>query len=77
MSMLLRRPQVLERTGIKTTRLYEMIASGEFPAPVRIGNGRAVAWVSSEVDEYIAKLVAAPRVKLRTKTRSRGGHATA
>ena len=52
MSHLLRLPQVLERTGLSRSSLYEKIAAREFPAPVKIG-ARAVAWVSSEVAAWI------------------------
>lgn len=50
---LIRLPAVLARVGLKQSRLYELIQSGEFPAPVRLGV-RAVAWRESEVSAWIA-----------------------
>jgi len=50
---LIRLPAVLARVGLKQSRLYELIQSGEFPAPVRLGV-RAVAWRESEVYAWIA-----------------------
>jgi prophage regulatory protein len=49
---LIRRPVVIDRTGLQTTQIYDLIAVDKFPAPVPIG-ARAVAWVESEVDAWI------------------------
>jgi prophage regulatory protein len=57
---LLRRNRVEARTGLSRSRLYELIAKGEFPAPVALGP-KSVAWVSSEVTDWIEARIAAPR----------------
>lgn len=49
---ILRKEEVLRRTGLKTTRLYELIKMGEFPAQVSIG-ARAVGWYEDEVQNWI------------------------
>ncbi|MBD9574833.1 AlpA family transcriptional regulator [Pseudomonas sp. PDM23] len=49
---LLRQKKVLEMTGLKRSSLYNYIALGLFPRPVALGR-RAVAWVESEVVEWI------------------------
>ena len=49
---LIRRPAVINKTGLQTTQIYDLMAEGKFPAPVPIG-ARAVAWVESEVDDWI------------------------
>jgi prophage regulatory protein len=49
---ILRKEEVLRKTGLKTTRLYELISKGEFPAQVSIG-ARAVGWYEDEVQEWI------------------------
>lgn len=64
-AVLLRLPQVLARVGLKTTRLYQLVGDGEFPAPVRIGE-RSVGWVESEVEEWLQRRIAQPRVDIRT-----------
>jgi predicted DNA-binding transcriptional regulator AlpA len=51
-STLLRRREVEARTGLRTSTLYERLATGTFPKPVRI-NARAVAWLASEVDAIV------------------------
>ena len=51
---LLRLPRVIEKTGLSRSSLYEKIACGHFPKPVRLGtDARSVAWVECEVDEWI------------------------
>lgn len=47
-----RKKKVCERTTLPPSTLYELIAAGEFPRPVKI-SARSVAWRESEVDEWI------------------------
>ena len=47
---------VLSRAGICSSRLYELIAEGQFPPPVKIG--RSSRWVSTEVDAWVAEQIA-------------------
>jgi prophage regulatory protein len=54
----LRLPEVEKRTGLKHASIYAAIAAGEFPAPIPIGL-RAVAWVESEIDDWLQACVAA------------------
>ena len=49
---LIRRPMVLERIGLRTTQLYQLVKDNQFPKPVPLGK-RAVAWVEAEVDAWI------------------------
>ena len=50
----LRRPEVLAATGIRaTSTLYDYMARGLFPAPVKLGP-RIVAWRESDVRSWIA-----------------------
>jgi len=55
---LLRIGEVLLRTGLSRSTLYEKIKSGEFDPPVRIGL-RAVAFQEKNVDAWISARVAA------------------
>jgi prophage regulatory protein len=59
-NVILRLPAVKMRTGLSRSTIYLRIAQGEFPAPVSLG-GRAVGWVESEVDEWIAHRIAKSR----------------
>lgn len=53
---ILRRKQVLARTGYSTSWLYALMAQGLFPKPIKIGL-RAVGWLESDIDGYINQLV--------------------
>jgi prophage regulatory protein len=53
----LRRPKVLDRTGLSTSEIYDRMARDEFPKPVRLG-ANTVAWVESEIDAWIRARIA-------------------
>lgn len=71
MATLVNRSQVLERLGNKSVSwLYEEMAAGRFPRPVRLGRS-AVAWVEQEVSDYISTRIAEGRVTLSARPRVR------
>lgn len=49
---LFREKQVCRDYGLSTTGIYEGMAAGTFPKPVRIGR-RAVAWPKSWLDAWL------------------------
>ena len=49
---LLRLPEVMSRTGYKRSNIYQLMNLGDFPKSVQLGP-RAVAWLSSEIDQWI------------------------
>ena len=51
----LRLKQVLERVPVSKSLLYSKIASGEWPAPVRL-SARVSGWRRCDVDELLRKL---------------------
>lgn len=59
--------QVRERLGISRAALYQRLDPNDpaydanFPIPIRVG-ARAVRWIESEVDAYIASLPRARRI---------------
>ncbi|EBE7431263.1 AlpA family transcriptional regulator [Salmonella enterica] len=53
-------PEVLKRTGFGKAWIYRLISEGRFPAPVKIGT-RAVAFVESEIDEWIETVISSSR----------------
>jgi len=53
---LIRLPEVLKRTGFGKAWIYRLISEGRFPAPIKIGV-RAVAFIESEVDEWIQSVI--------------------
>jgi prophage regulatory protein len=57
---LMKLPEVLARVALSRSQVYAMVKDGTFPAPVNVGT-RAVAWVESEIDEWVRALVSASR----------------
>ncbi|MDE3157089.1 MAG: AlpA family transcriptional regulator [Acidobacteriota bacterium] len=57
--MILRLPAVKARVGLSRSSIYKMVSAREFPTPVRLGP-RAVGWLESEVEAWLAS-----RVQLR------------
>ena len=53
---MLRRKEVEQITGRSRSAIYEGIAAGTFPKPVKIG-ARAVAWPESVIRAWIAERV--------------------
>jgi len=53
MDPLLRRPEVERQVGLKRSAIYQRMAEGTFPRPVRIGRS-AVAWRASEIEKWKA-----------------------
>ncbi|MET4027913.1 prophage regulatory protein [Marinobacter sp. MBR-99] len=51
---MLRRKEVEEITGRSRSAIYEGMAAGTFPKPVKIG-ARAVAWPESVIRNWIAE----------------------
>jgi prophage regulatory protein len=53
---LIRRPKVIQLTGLSKRSLYNRINDGLFPSPISLGL-RAVAFVASEVDTVIQAMI--------------------
>ena len=53
---MLRRPEVEARTGLKRSTIYENIANGTFPRPVRLGS-RITCWLEHEIDGWLHEQV--------------------
>ena len=50
----LRRPAVEDMTGLSRSTIYDLMAKGAFPRPVRL-TGKAVAWPESAIADWLAK----------------------
>jgi len=55
---LIRLPEVIRQTGLARSSIYDGIRDSKFPRPVPLC-GRNVAWVSTEVAQWIADRIAA------------------
>jgi prophage regulatory protein len=58
MQTLIGLPATLAITTLKRSSLYALIAANEFPQPVKVG-ARRIAFVESEVNQWIAQRIAA------------------
>jgi len=70
MKRLLRLPAVEAMVGMKKSQIFQAAKAGLFPKPVTpMVNGRAVAWVESEIDDYIDGRCAARDAEPRERAR--------
>jgi prophage regulatory protein len=65
MQKILRRREVESLTGLARSSIYELVAAGKFPKPIKL-TGRSVGWVESEVTDWLSG-----RIKLRDSEQSR------
>lgn len=79
----IRRPEVLAKTGLSATTIYNLEKKGEFPQHFML-TPRCAAWDEAEVDAWLtarkvkpAVSVSAPDVSLRKPNRGRAAHAAA
>jgi prophage regulatory protein len=66
----LRLPQVKQRTGLSRSSVYAKVSLRKFPAPINLGT-RAVAWIESEIEEWINDRVKASRSSMNTSNAPR------
>lgn len=62
---LIRRKEVEAKTGLGASSLYAMMKKGEFPLCLSLSE-RRVAWIESEVDQWIADRIATHKATLAT-----------
>ena len=49
---MLRLKDVIKKTGLSRSSIYKYISASKFPRPVHLGE-RTVAWVDSEVEDWL------------------------
>jgi prophage regulatory protein len=64
---ILRLPQVLQRTSLSRSGLYPKVSDGTFPRPISLG-ARAVGWIESDVEGWIAYRIALSRGEFKGNT---------
>ncbi|MBV4369018.1 helix-turn-helix transcriptional regulator [Erwinia phyllosphaerae] len=57
---LIRLSAVINKTGYSKSWIYKLINLKQFPQPIKIGS-RAVAFIESEIDEWIEALISKSR----------------
>lgn len=60
---ILRLPQVKQQTGLSRSSIYLRMNDGTFPQKISLGGGRAraVGWLASEVQGWVADRIAESR----------------
>ena len=53
---ILRRPAVIEKTGLSRCTIENMRKENKFPQPIQLGP-RNIGWIESEVDEWIMQKI--------------------
>jgi len=61
---ILRLPQVCQVTDLRRSMIYQLEAEQRFPNRIKIGI-RAVGWIESEVQIWVAKRIAASRSDIK------------
>ena len=56
----LRLVEVRNRVPYSRSTIYQLVAQGKFPKPINLG-ARTVAWLESDIDEWIAARVGKSR----------------
>ena len=57
---ILRQPEVLARTGLSKSTIYQLIKEKQFKPPIKLG-ARAVGWLENDIDEFLASCIKASR----------------
>lgn len=52
-----RLPRVEAETGYKRSSVYRLVKVGRFPRPIKLGGGRASAWIADEVRAWITECI--------------------
>lgn len=58
MQRLLRLTDVIERTSLKRSTIYDLMEKGLFPRPIKISGARQNAWLENEIEAYIEARIA-------------------
>jgi len=64
----LRRPEAMAFTGLRTTQFDDYVRDGILPQPIKITpGGRTCVWLRSELEAYIAERVKARDAKQKVQ----------
>lgn len=61
---LIRLPEVMAMTGLSRSSIYERKSRGYFPQSISIG-ARAVAWESTQIEQWINETIKASESKVK------------
>ena len=69
MHNIMRLPAVMARTGLSRSTIYLRISKDCFPRSISLGS-RAVGWIDTEVNEWVAQQIKASRKEARRTGRA-------
>lgn len=55
LTQILRRRQLEEKLGLSRSSIYQMVADGLFPKPIKLGR-RAVGWRADEIENWLIEM---------------------
>ena len=55
LTQILRRRQLEEQLGLSRSAIYQMVADGLFPKPIKLGR-RAVGWRADDVENWLSEM---------------------
>ena len=58
--VILRLAQVISRTALSRSTIYQLIANGDFPKQIKLG-AYSVGWIEAEIDEWLSSRIAQSR----------------
>jgi prophage regulatory protein len=53
----IRKREVMHLTGLSATGIYDLMARNLFPKSIKLAGGKAVAWLESDVNEWLKQCV--------------------
>lgn len=59
----IRKKEVMHRTGLSSSSIYDLMAKGLFPQKITLAGGKSVAWLESEVLAFMQERIAAREAK--------------
>lgn len=60
----LRMPQVEAKTALKRSKIYELLAAGQFPQPIYL-LGKCRGWIEHEVDAWLLERMEERNTRLK------------
>lgn len=60
----LRMPQVEEKTALKRSKIYELLATGQFPKPIYL-LGKCRGWLEHEIDAWLLERIKERDLRLK------------
>ncbi|MCB1659777.1 MAG: AlpA family transcriptional regulator [Pseudomonadales bacterium] len=49
----IRKKEVMYRTGLSSTGIYDLINRGLFPKQITLAGGKSVAWLESDIEQWL------------------------